>query len=60
MTTYLVASSRLGLPEGATVTDGDLSGCNVDALVDAGHLTPEPPKTKNPAPAVEAATSKEQ
>lgn len=62
MTTYLVTSSRLGLPEGATVTDGDLDGCNVAALVAAGHLTAaKPPSSKpTPEPAVEAATSKEQ
>jgi hypothetical protein len=25
---------------GSTVTDSDLEGCNIDALVEAGHLVP--------------------
>jgi len=40
MTTYLVTSNRLdGLKRGDTVTDKDLEGCNIEHLIDAGHIS---------------------
>ena len=40
MTTYKVAGTRTvaGVEPGGTVTDGDLEGCNIDALISGGHL----------------------
>lgn len=39
MATYKVVSKRLvGLAEGATVSDADLAGANIAALVEGGHL----------------------
>ena len=41
MATYKVVSKRLvGLAEGATVSDTDLDGANIAALIDGGHLAP--------------------
>lgn len=40
MSSYVVASSRFARPQGATVTDEEIEGCNVAALVSAGHLVP--------------------
>jgi hypothetical protein len=52
MATYKVVSKRLvGLAEGATVSDTDLDGANIAALIEGGHLAPigsRPPK-KNEA-----------
>ena len=42
---WKVLSDRLPWESGATVTMDDLAGCNIAALVEAGHLaeiTPEP------------------
>jgi hypothetical protein len=38
--TYKVAGTRTvaGVEPGGTVTDGDLEGCNIDALISGGHL----------------------
>jgi len=45
MTTYLVTSNRLdGLKRGDTVTDKDLEGCNIEHLIDAGHISTQQPK----------------
>ena len=39
MNTYIVTSERLtGFARGDVVTDKDLSGANVKALLDAGHI----------------------
>ena len=38
-------SGSAGVEPGGTVTDGDLEGCNIDALISAGHLA-APPTTK--------------
>ena len=39
--TYTVTSDLLVFAtQGSTVTDEDCLDCNVDALVDGGHLTP--------------------
>ena len=40
MTSYMVTSDRLGgFKRGDTVTDKDLEGVDVEALVDGGHLS---------------------
>ena len=45
MTTYLVTSNRLdGLKRGDTITDKDLEGCNIEHLIDAGHISTQQPK----------------
>ena len=40
MTTYKVAGTRTvaGVDPGGTVTDGDLEGCNIAALISSGPL----------------------
>lgn len=41
MTTYTVSSDRLaGYKSGDTVSASELESSNIDALIDAGHLTP--------------------
>ena len=47
MTTYKVAGTRTvaGVEPGGTVTDGDLEGCNIEALINGGHLA-APSKVK--------------
>lgn len=51
MSSYVVTSGRLvGHPEGSTVTDDEIGGCDVAALVSAGHLTPQPPAKKSVTP----------
>lgn len=39
--TYTV-TSNIFVPAslGSTVSDNDLEGCNIDALIEAGHLVP--------------------
>ena len=45
MTTYIVTSNRLdGLKRGDTITDKDLEGCNIEHLIDAGHISTQQPK----------------
>jgi len=45
MTTYLVTSNRLdGLKRGDTITDKDLEGCNIEHLIEAGHISTQQPK----------------
>jgi hypothetical protein len=45
MTTYLVTSNRLdGLKRGDTITDKDLEGCNIEHLLEAGHISTQQPK----------------
>ena len=40
MNIFIVSSDRLsGLKRGDTVTDKDLEGVNVEALIDSGHLS---------------------
>ena len=48
MTTYKVAGTRTvaGVDPGGTVTDGDLEGCNIEALISSGHLTAPPTSKK--------------
>jgi hypothetical protein len=57
MTTYQIASSRVsGHQLGDIVTDDDLSGINVHALLVGGHLKPAPtPKPPTIKPAAEQA-----
>jgi len=48
MTTYKVAGTRTvaGVEPGGTVTDGDLEGCNIEALISSGHLVAPPTSKK--------------
>jgi hypothetical protein len=40
MANYIVTSNRLdGLKRGDVITDKDLEGCNIDHLLDAGHIS---------------------
>ena len=39
-----VVSGRLAWDRGCTVGAGDLAGCNIEALVESGHLVPVPTK----------------
>ena len=36
--TWTVCSDRMGWPAGSVLSDGDLAGCNIVALVEGGHL----------------------
>ena len=52
MTNYVVISNRLsGFKRGETVTDQDLQGVDIEALLDAGHISAQiikkPAKTKD-------------
>ena len=42
--TYRVLSSRLSWPAGTVLTVSELAGCNIKALISAGHLAPVSPK----------------
>ena len=45
MTSYMVTSDRLGgFKRGDTVTDKDLEGVDVEALIDAGHISTQSTK----------------
>jgi hypothetical protein len=45
MNTFIVTSDKLGgLKRGDTVTDKDLEGVNVEALIDGGHLSTQSAK----------------
>ena len=41
---YEVTSNRLRWPAGTLLTVSELAGCNIDALVAAGHLAAVSPK----------------
>jgi len=43
---YVVASGRLKWASGTRLGVDDLEGCNIAALVAAGHLVPAPKKSK--------------
>ena len=49
---WIVTSDRLSWQRGAVVGADALTGCNIDALVQAGHVAPVPdqPKTKKRMP----------
>ena len=48
MASYKVISSRLAeMPEGSIVTDDDLIGLNITALIDGGHLATVATKSKS-------------
>ena len=59
---WTVTSHRLPWASGTVVGQDDLAGCNIDALLAAGHLSPVQPKFPNkPAvPAVEPADEPEE
>lgn len=46
MTTYKITGSRqvAGRPPGSILSQEDLAGCNITALIRGGHLTPNPTK----------------
>jgi len=50
--TYKVTSDRLAFDRNEVVTADALAGCNIDALVQGGHLVPVPeqPKPKKRMP----------
>jgi hypothetical protein len=48
--TYRVLSERMVWPAGSYVGADDLAGCNIDALVQGGHLVPGQPKPKKRMP----------
>lgn len=58
MTSYMVTSDRLGgFKRGDTVTDKDLEGVDVEALVEAGHLSTQ--NTKKSGKTKETETAKD-
>ncbi len=58
MTSYMVTSNKLaGFKIGDTVTDKDLEGVNVEALVDGGHLSTQ--STKKSGKTKETETDKD-
>ena len=58
MTNYLVTSDRLsGFKRGDTVTKKDLQGVDIEALVDAGHLSTQ--STKKSAKTKDIETDKD-
>jgi hypothetical protein len=56
---YEVKSNRLGFDVGAVVGADDLRGCNIDALVQGGHLAPASMTRQSEAPAPEPKTTKQ-
>jgi len=46
MAKYLVLSDNFREPQGSTVSDDQLEGLNIEALILGGHLKAEPSKTK--------------
>lgn len=46
MATYKVLTDNFAAPQGATVTDDDLVGLNIEALIIGGHIKAEPTKNK--------------
>jgi hypothetical protein len=54
---YRVMSSRIGFEVGSIVGVDDLTGCNIEALVQGGHLEPVSSKRKPEAPAPEPKTT---
>jgi hypothetical protein len=54
MASYKVVSNRVsGKKAGESITDEELGGVNVEALIEAGHLAPAIAKKKNDEPKVE-------
>lgn len=49
---WIVTSGRLRWDEGTRLTEDDLVGCNIDALVQGGHLAPAPDNYKKRQPVV--------
>lgn len=43
---WVVASDRMDWASGTRLSVDDLAGCNIPALVKAGHLTPVPKKAE--------------
>jgi hypothetical protein len=58
--TYRVTSDRIGFEAGAIVDEVDLTGCNIAALIQGGHLEPvtkDSSKRKSETPAPEPKTT---
>jgi len=54
MASYKVLSNRVsGKKAGDLISDEELAGANVDALIEAGHLAANNSKKKNDEPKVE-------
>ena len=53
---YKVTSDRLQWDAGQIVTEDDLDGCNIEALLDSGHLA----KARNTKPDPETTTEENQ
>jgi hypothetical protein len=54
MASYKVISNRVvGKKAGDAITDEELAGANIEALIEAGHLAPVNTKKKNDEPKVE-------
>jgi len=47
---WTVISSRLRWPEGTRLGKSDLDGCNIEALVQGGHLVPASENYKKRTP----------
>ena len=47
---WIVTSGRLRWAEGTRLSEDDLAGCNIDALVAGGHLSPAADKTTKRLP----------
>jgi hypothetical protein len=46
LNTYTITSDNFAAPRGSTISDADMLGCNIPALIEAGHLSiyqPEAP-----------------
>lgn len=47
MASYKIVSDMIpGKQPGDTISDQDLEGCNIEALVEAGHLVGDPKSSK--------------
>lgn len=57
---YQVVSSRFRWPEGTTLTESDLAGCNIAAAVAGGHLAPVKTRRKPVEPAETPERAEEQ
>jgi hypothetical protein len=55
---YQVTSNRLPFKAGAVVGADDLAGCNIEALVQGGHLVPVSTERKPVGPVAEPKTTK--
>ena len=59
MSKYEVTSDNFAAPRGTALTDADLAGCNVLALIEGGHLTRKPEAPASTDKAAPVAVTKE-